>query len=159
MAKIKANAAIDFSPPDRRRSLLLLDFPFGWHHISRPPVKGSLGFSRRSSAFPPSERRSYTRLKFAETTPNTVVNRDLRSPSNFSVRAMRSVRRFRRTTESSVMRPRRSSASSYCSMAIMFTSPRLAIRRSMFRTLDSASPTLGKSTSSDRGSMFCEAMS
>ena len=50
MAKMRASAAIDFSPPESMLLLVCLLLPGGTQSISKPPSKGFFGFSIRARA-------------------------------------------------------------------------------------------------------------
>ena len=83
---MKASAVRLFSPPLSASSLRT--FPFlGRALMTRPPWKGSLGFSSSSSASPPPESSAYTRRKLALTESNTFTRLTFFLSLSWSVRA------------------------------------------------------------------------
>ena len=124
MANIKARAAIDFSPPERRFLLVLLFLPGGTQSISKPPSNGFFLFSNLKLPIPPGCNLWYTLLKFLFTCSNTSNSLFFLSDSSFSAIPTRSFRRCLRILPSSTSPAIRSTAISYCSIANIFTSPR-----------------------------------
>ena len=148
MAKIRASAAIDFSPPDNAVLLVFWLLPGGTQAISKPPSKGLSVFSSFSSPLPVGCRISYTLRKLLFTCSKTLRSRVFRSSSSWSAIVDSSSLLFLRSLPSAIRSVMRDAAESYCSMASMLTSPRARRRRSSPCTLRSASTTVGSCASS-----------